>query len=438
MNPEDNNPFSNAGSGSGSATSGNFDLNPVDLHSATSGAGLVIPEDNSGLSPADSLASTGDELHSMALHGADLSAGLDGSSTAPVSLPAPDTPLTPAAPVPGSIGSAMSVPAEPKPAAMFGEDNSASGSASAASAGTFSVAHDDNTLTNPSATPAPAPAAPYNPFAPQPSAAAPSAQPTSATPTNLSDPASSASTFTSAPAANPFATSSTTAVNPAAPASANNSTASSFQPITPDQASAHHAAPASMSAPASAAAKKAAAHSPIVMIVMAVALAVAVIVALIFAILFFKARSEQEKVYVAPPTNNGISQNEVKEVTCETSNDASSTVVVMNFTGKNLKHISITSNQFADSADAAVSLRDVSLATRQVQLQEAGRAEDPLALTITAENNQVTLNGEGDADQLNLSDAELLSLATNPDGSVILDKDTIVSGYEGQGFVCSE
>lgn len=436
MNPEDNNPFNNTGSGSGSATSGNFDLNPVDLHSATSSAGLVIPEDNSGLSPADSLASTGDELHSMALHGADLGAGLDGSSTSPVSLPAPDTPLTPAAPVPGSIGSAMSVPAEPKSAAMFGEDNSVSAS-TAASTGAFSVAHDDNTLANSPAAPATAPAAPYNPFAPQPSAAAPAPQSTPAASANLSDPASAASTFTSAPAASPFATTSTTAASPAAPAAANNSTPGGFQPITPEQASAHHSAPTLMSVPASAA-KKAAAHSPIVMIVMAVALAVAVIVALIFAILFFKARSEQEKVYVAPPTNNGISQNEVKEITCETSNDASSTVVVMNFTGKNLKHISITSNQFADSADAAVSLRDVSLATRQVQLQEAGRAEDPLALTITAENNQVTLNGEGDADQLNLSDAELLSLATNPDGSVILDKDTIVSGYEGQGFVCSE
>lgn len=133
MNPEDTNPFNNSGT------------DPLGGTGAMPGTG--------GLSMNDSLASAQDNLTSAGLAANDNSGvmGLDQiGASAPEAVMAPpvNEPLVPAAPVPGSIGSAISVPPlnpqepqEPQPAV------------------------------------ATEPAQPYNPFVPNPAAPAPAAGP---------------------------------------------------------------------------------------------------------------------------------------------------------------------------------------------------------------------------------------------------------------------
>lgn len=103
MNPEDNNPFNNSGT------------DPLGGAGAMPGAG--------GLSMNDSLASAQDNLTSAGLAANDNSGvmGLDqigASAPEAVMTPPVNEPLVPAAPVPGSIGSAISVPPlDPQPTA---------------------------------------------------------------------------------------------------------------------------------------------------------------------------------------------------------------------------------------------------------------------------------------------------------------------------------
>lgn len=113
MNPEDNNPLNNAGAPS---------TTPDNL------AGGPNMDGQNGLSMADSLSSAEDNLTSAGLAAttAPNTMGLDQiGATQPEAIMTPpaEEPLIPAAPVPGSIGSAISVPpapAEPMAAPSFG------------------------------------------------------------------------------------------------------------------------------------------------------------------------------------------------------------------------------------------------------------------------------------------------------------------------------
>ncbi len=107
MNPNDNNPTSPMGSGG--AMGGTSPIpSPLDFTGGSSSSG-------SGLSMADSLASAQDNLTSAgqaANTGMSAALGLDqlGANNPSATMEAPNQPLTPAAPVPGSIGSVTSVP----------------------------------------------------------------------------------------------------------------------------------------------------------------------------------------------------------------------------------------------------------------------------------------------------------------------------------------
>lgn len=119
MNPEETNPMANPGAaGTGGMSSG-----PVDF----------TANNDARLSMADSLASAEDNLTSAGLaaktSGSD-AIGLDqiGASDPTATMARPDEPLTPAAPMPGSIGSAMSGPSlDSAPLTMPSASASASG-----------------------------------------------------------------------------------------------------------------------------------------------------------------------------------------------------------------------------------------------------------------------------------------------------------------------
>lgn len=105
MNPEETNPMANTGAAG--TTSGGMAGSPMDFTTSNDGAKLSM---------ADSLASAEDNLTSAGMAAKTIGSdaiGLDqiGASDPTATMARPDEPLTPAAPVPGSLGSAMSGPA---------------------------------------------------------------------------------------------------------------------------------------------------------------------------------------------------------------------------------------------------------------------------------------------------------------------------------------
>lgn len=113
MNPNENNPFSPTGAG---GTSGSSTPSPVDFTNPS-----ALNTNTSSLSMSDSLASAQDSLTSagQAAVAPSSTIGLDelGADKPSAAMDLPNQPLTPAAPVPGSIGSVTSVPANnPEPA----------------------------------------------------------------------------------------------------------------------------------------------------------------------------------------------------------------------------------------------------------------------------------------------------------------------------------
>lgn len=105
MNPEETNPMANTGTAG--TTGGGMAGSPMDFTTSNDGAKLSM---------ADSLASAEDNLTSAGMAAKTIGSdaiGLDqiGASDPTATMARPDEPLTPAAPVPGSLGSAMSGPA---------------------------------------------------------------------------------------------------------------------------------------------------------------------------------------------------------------------------------------------------------------------------------------------------------------------------------------
>lgn len=107
MNPGDNNPLNNTGAGGASGSTAGS--SPLDFTAPTGNSSV-----NAGLSMADSMAAAQDNLTSAGMAAPDVQTamGLDqiGASDPMATMAAPDQPLVPAAPVPGSIGSVTSVP----------------------------------------------------------------------------------------------------------------------------------------------------------------------------------------------------------------------------------------------------------------------------------------------------------------------------------------
>lgn len=248
MNPEENNPLTNPGApnfgvpnnpmsfpGNDQSTTDNLSMAGDSLTAAGMAAGPTVPGPVSF-----------DQVDS------------NQSGTTSSFIPA-DEPLVPAAPVPGSIGSVTSVPAEPLANPFAPNDNAPSGAMPA-----------------PEVQPQ---AAPYNPFAP---AAEPAPAPaTSADPT----PAPTAVTPTK-----PMMTPAKDTVNPA------------FQPApTPSKPKINRAL------------------SPLT-VILAVACALLLISTIVFAALFINAKNNPKVVYV-PTVSDGESNSQIKFLTCSRSEE---------------------------------------------------------------------------------------------------------------------
>lgn len=139
MNPEETNPMANTGAAG--TTSGGMAGSLMDF---------TTSNDGTKLSMADSLASAEDNLTSAGMAAKTIGSdaiGLDqiGASDPTATMARPDEPLTPAAPVPGSLGSAMSGPAigTTMPSAgttsPMGASSTGVASAGTSSAGTMST-----------------------------------------------------------------------------------------------------------------------------------------------------------------------------------------------------------------------------------------------------------------------------------------------------------
>lgn len=436
MNPEDNNPLNTAGA---SDISGSLDSNAMSLGgmpSATS-PDLSIPSSDNLASPADSLASVENNLNTMgmgndfganstgSMYSADQTAGADMATP---QFTAPEAPLTPAAPVPGSIGSAMSAPAS---AALPVADDTATpavgnamGSAAPTSAASASTS----------------------------ASAAPSADlMTSVTEMGSLPPTNSAQSglgvvtdVNQAGHYNPFAQPAMTDsnANTAGQGAGMNATAgvgsastpsaadqlAAFQPITAAQAQ----SPAAVPAP------KTKGHGSKLNLILGVALVITAIVAIVFVVLYINASNNVKKISVAPITDGNVVQTPVKEITCELNReDGGNEVLTLNYLGDNLSQISITQNSSYESPEAAAAERDILEAQRAANLNISGLMEEPYDVSFVADGNMVTATITATADKLRPEDADLLMLTT-VDGALDTSEATVRSNYEARGFVCSE
>lgn len=418
MNPEDNNPLNTTGTSGMDGALGSFNPNDTSAAGAMPGAtspDLAIPGSDNIMASSNNLASVENNLNTMDMASNSFSPTNDlmgqgqpaGADTAAPEFTAPDMPLTPAAPVPGSIGSAVSAPANaslpvadnaPEPAAQNANlmtsvtDMGSLPPMNAASNGlgsTPDINHEQN------------PNAHYNPFT----------QSTASTSNNSGQnfganniPNAASNTPAGAPAAQP-----------------------AFQPISPAQAV----------APSTAVAQKAKAHSKLNLL-LAIALVVTATVAIIFVVLYINALNNTKTVPVAPITDGNVVQTPVKEVTCELNReDGGNEVLTLNYLGDNLSQISITQNTSYESEEAALAQRDILEAQRAANLNIAGLTEEPYDVSYVADGNNVTATITATADKLRPEDADLLMLTT-VDGTLDTSEAAIRSNYESRGFVCSE
>lgn len=297
MNPQENNPLANPGV-------------PNLGSSNSSGIGSMPSSNSGGLSMADSLASAEDNLTSAGLAASgrtssSAAAQLGESSTTPKSPFAPiDEPLMPAAPVPGSIGSAMSAPATSSTSSPFASDGATSPFATDATSSPFAS---DSTpaptstsgpIPNPSLAPTsgpmPAPAVapqPYNPFA-----STPANNPSASTPASS--------------AAAPTALSQSTPINPFSGAkSTTPNTSPSVNPAFQ---------PAPKSPKLAKGGKKTGSH--ISTIIMAGLVVILAITTAIFAILYFNAINNPKIVYV-PTTSEDQPSETISSLSCSHTGD---------------------------------------------------------------------------------------------------------------------
>ncbi len=155
MSPNDNNPFAPSGTGS-AGTSGTGASGSSPIPSPLDFTNPDALNSTSSLSMSDSLASAQDDLTSAGQAAANSSdaIGLDqldlnSNSITTSSASYDDRPLVPAAPVPGSIGSAMSAPAASDTTATNASDTSSSRNPFGGSTSTGAVMGTTNTTPTP-------------------------------------------------------------------------------------------------------------------------------------------------------------------------------------------------------------------------------------------------------------------------------------------------
>lgn len=372
MNPEDNNPLSNP------FATGGITGSPEPMPGM---GGMAMP---------DNLASAQDSLTAAGMaasQGNNGAMGLDqivATDPNATTLPPVDEPLVPAAPVPGSIGSAVSVPpADPVAAPVPGFGDVASEPAPAPGA-----------MPAPEVSPAPAPAA-FNPFA---AGATPAAQPT---PAPAPQPVAGATSGGSAPQPAP------------APA------------------------PMPMGAPKESKAKS-------ILNPVTIALGVFSVVLLILAVTFFIKWQEETKnvkpVYI-PQTSNETSSSAIKVLSCtrnETQEDPAGSgrrVITLSYTGDDLSAFSSNLSLDFSSEDDANRMRDQHAGVVADVTRNVGNT---LSVSGNVDGNSYIYNISSEDDVEVAAEDVMNAIYGTSEGDPSLALSDVQAKYEADGFTCAE
>lgn len=421
MNPEENNTLANPGASSPSA--------------GGASAGASSLPGSGSLSMADSLASAEDNLTSAGLAASGQANNtnltqLGGEGTSQKSPFAPvDEPLTPAAPVPGSLGSATSGPAIPQPmsgasssATMMGTSSNSPFATGATS--TSSTMPTTSAASGPMTAPAVSPQ-PYNPFA------------TTTSSSNFS---------ATSPAGMSSSTPASAATGSAAGAKAPVNPFNGARSTSPAQAPAVN--PAFQPAPKSAQKAKdgAKSHSNIPTIILGGLTVIAVIVAVIFAIMYFNAVNNPKVVYV-PSVSDEQSNATIRTLSCTRDGDfgyllgegsrfvGGTEQLTANYADDQLSGVVLTTTATYGSEEEANNARN-----RLEALQSA--LAQQVAASFTAEyiveGNTLKASMTSKDGQLAEADANALLFGNNPDltGSPV-SFDAVEDFYGSNGYICT-
>lgn len=420
MNPDNNNPFSSTGAGATPSPYGSMSSSNYGAASATSGMGTT-----GSMSPAsDSLTSAADTLNAAAgLNPNGVSApGYNqystSSSDATPQLSVSEGPLTPAAPVPGSIGSVTSVPpvATPESSAM----------PTFAPAGSTTGSYDNTTTTGVTSN--------------------------TATSNNMFTPATG--TTTSATPAADATTAANSGMHPYNPfAKDTNKAAHTTAAGATSQQSATGASTPSAAmnaAKATAGAKGNGGKQPSkLMIILGVALAITTITTVVFIILYIQALNSSKTIQVPPmANNNNVTTSSVKNLTCTqeaTNAEGGATVneLIAKYVDNNLDTITLSTTDNYGTPEAAQSAQDAFISQREARLSIAGISEEPFTVSYNIEPSDdisvLKYSISAKADQLNASNAEsAFGGFTTVDGEVDTALESIRNNYESVGYVCEE
>ncbi len=454
MNPEETNSNANMGA---SAAPG------MGASGSTSVDFTAMGDSSNGLSMADSMASAEDNLTSagMAAKEGDSGAiGLDqiGASDPSATMARPDEPLIPAAPVPGSLGSAISGPAlAPVPDAGSPLMNPAAAATPAAmdvSGAQMSQVPQMPTVEQPMETQVQTMDMQPQPVMPQPAAAPQEApQPAVMSQPEVQQPAVSQPAVSAAPVApepyNPFMPTSTPSASTGMDAVPGNNSMN-----TPMASSSN--IPAALQPKTERFSDKGHRGSSMTMI-LGILAALMTIIAVVFLVLWLittkeleEARDSQEIIYLPTPTDPDDQTPVEVKMSCwqDPSSGGMEGVenmthlkknVSMNFSDDVLQNISIVEDYTFTDHDAAENARGVFDAAVASYTDFAiGSGITTLGMTYMVNDNIGTWNAYGNADQLVWNNVWAFGLPMKEDGNAVLEKNEIVSNYEGQGFVCEE
>lgn len=390
MNPEDNNPLSNPFATGG--MNGSQDLTP--------GLGGMTMSDNLA-SAQDSLTAAGmaASQNNNGVMGLDQIVATDPNAT---TLPPVEEPLVPAAPVPGSIGSAVSVPpADPvaTPIPGFGDIPNASNPIPGSSS-----------MTTPETSSTSATASAFNPFA------------------------------TADSAATPLATSSPTSTSTSTP-TATMPTAGSGPLAQSATMSTHASAPQPAPAPMPMGMNDKAKHglNPLVMM-----LAVVSIVLLILTIVFFikwQEEKKNQKVVYVPQTSEENSDSAIKILSCRRSetreepSGSGTSEITISYTEDDLSAYSSKLLLSFSNADDANAMRESNVGIAESTANLVGGS---LVVDNSADgNNYIYSISSQDGTEVAASDVRNVIYGT-VEGDPSLAMADVQAKYEAEGYVCVE
>lgn len=442
MNPEETN--SNANMGATAAPGG---VPGVGTSGSASIDFTTMGDSSNGLSMADSMASAEDNLTSAGMAAKDDGSnaiGLDqiGASDPSATMARPDEPLIPAAPVPGSIGSAISGPAlTAMPDVTAQAANPAAAVAPMTMDGAATQVPQMPTVEQSAGMQQPVTLQQESP------------QTQTATPqSDMVQPiAQTAPTMPTAPVAqepyNPF-------MSPSTSSSASGMAANGAAPSVPMTSSTSVPTALQPKTERFSSGKK---HGSSMTMILGILTGLMTVLAAVFLTLWIitmhqleEARNSKEIVYLPAPTDPEETDPVEAKINCWQDPAANNMEgienltslrrdVTMNFMDKMLTNVSIVEKYTFtdhDAAEAARSVFDNAVASYTNFAIDAGITT--LGMTYMVEDNVGTWNAYGNADQLQLNNVWAFGLPTNDDGNAVLSMDEITANYEGQGFVCEE